>query len=236
MKQTIQGYLANSDIEAAIAEMREYAQTEKEKEMQNDLILLNARYSVVLRQEQANTHNPEELQRERNRIIDTLLEMTDTLPNDPKDAKGKTIIKVPGISEKSMKQQLFFLILAIKVGIILWLVFHYSTDGIDSKEFAAGFGLLLPVFASYSGLMFQDFLAQRHLLPTSRSPQVKRNVQWTIYAILFAYAFSLFFVVYLRTSRGTISLTTGFTAIETLFGAYLSRIVATFFQRREGGL
>jgi len=231
MKQTIQAYLDNADIESAIFELREYAKTQQNNDLINDLILLSARLSVVERKEYQRTDSSENIGIERNRILAALLPICETLPNNPTDKTGKVQLLLLGITEKSMKQQLFFLLLGAKISIFLWLFFHYSTNGINSIEFAGAFGLLLPVFASYLGLMFQDFLEQRHSLPSRKSPRIKSSVQWTIYAILFAYTFALFFVVYLRTARGTVALVTGFTLIETLFGAYLSRIIATFFGR-----
>ncbi len=235
MKQTIQQYIENSDTESALNGMKAYAEIAKNNELEMQLIMLRARYSIVLKKEENNTEDPAELTREINRIHQSLLTLAESLPDDQIKAGKSEPALPPGISEKGLKQQLFFLIFLAKFLVLGWLAFHFSSDGIDSQEFAAGCGLLLPVFASYSGLMFQEFLTQRHLVSTRKSPVVKRSVQWTIYCILIGYTFALLFVVYLRTAYGNVSLATGFTAVETLFGVYISKIITTFFQKKNTG-
>lgn len=235
MKQTIQQYIANADTESALKACQDYSEETKNSDMETQLIMLSARYSVVLRKEEARTEDPEELQRELNRIHQSLLSIAETLPDNPSGDTKTALAKPKGITENGLKQQLFFLILIAKALILAWLTFHYSTNGIDSQEFAAGFGLLLPVFASYTGLMFQEFLSRRHIVSSRKSPLVKPSVQWTIYGIITAYTFALLIVVYLRTAYGNVSLATGFTAVETLFGVYISKIITTFFQKKNTG-
>ncbi|MFN0200046.1 MAG: hypothetical protein ACKVTZ_00915 [Bacteroidia bacterium] len=232
MKQQIQALIKQADFAEAIAQMLEYAETQQQEEMQDALILLSARLTIVNRKEKAGTASAEELRLEKNRIADALLEQSKDLPDAPLPSNPE---KPKGISERQLKQQLFFLMLGIKLIVLCYAAFHYSTGGLGAKEFSAIFSLLLPILASYSSLMFQDFLDQRHFEnQKDKSPRIKRNVQVTVYFLFVMYLFAFLVSLHLKAS-GQLSfsgITTAFAVIETLFGVYIHRIVATFFPKK----
>ncbi len=229
MKEQIIQLIGQGELERALAATEEWVRQTQALQHLGDITLLSGRLQAAERQELRDTQSPEALQRERNQIAESMLELLERLPDAP-PAPAK---KKGGIRERALKQHILFLLIGIKAVVLGWLYTHWESGGFSMDQFTGALTLLVPVLVTYAGLMFQDFLDNRHVSEgkDENSPLVKRSVQLTIYAIMLAYGIILISLIGMK-ARGTVSfaqMAAFFTLAESFIGVYLGRIVKTFF-------
>ena len=229
MKEAIRQLIGQGDLDKALTAMDAWAHQTLATQYLNEITLLSGRLETIDAQERKDTHDPDDIQRERNQIGEAALDLLGRLP----DAPPPPARKKKGIRERTLKQHILFLLIGIKVVVLGWLYTQWESGGFSMDQFTGTLTLLIPVLATYAGLMFQDFLDNRFVSEDAQdhSPRVKRSVQFTIYGILFVYGIVLINLIGMK-AQGVLSfaqMATFFTLAESFIGVYLSRIVKTFF-------
>lgn len=110
--------------------------------------------------------------------------------------------------------------------------------------------LLVPVFVTYTSIMFKDAVRHRHPAGFSvREPRVTRRFQWLSYLVLTIYLFSLLTVISLHPS-GVLSsgkpdspmygnsesyqrMTALVALVESGLGLYIGQIVLALFKKED---
>jgi hypothetical protein len=234
LKNFLKDYLGNvSNVETAIVEMKKYASSQNDVQMLNDLILLQAQLSVVERNLNLNFGDPQLQERERTRIIVALLDICDNIPENALFWGALMgLAQKGGIFESRLKWHIFVLLMMCKFTLIFVIGFHTVLIAVPNTEGQTAIGLLLPIFASYGGMMYKDFLANRHATK-HKGLKVSRAIQWTVYAIIFLYFISVLFVIAYKTIIDqSLSLVQSLSLIESFLGIYIGMTVSTFFKEK----
>ncbi len=228
-KEQIRQFIAEGNLDAALPALRLAAQSLAAGNIENEITLLESRLAENRRNARLDTHDPALLSREQNNLsaaaLELLLQLPDKAPDEP--------ASLPGISEQTLKQHILVLTIGVKFSVFFWLHLHWQTKGFTNDQFTGVLSMLVPVLAAYTGLMFQDFLDHRHVRTATEHSklQVRRSVQWTVYAVITAYGMALLAVIGFK-ARGEISytqLSAIIAFVESAIGIYLARIVRTFF-------
>lgn len=241
IKRRVRGLIANDDIEKSIALLLRATETETLEDINQEIILQSANYEAYKKQSRTGTIAEAELNRIRNTITVTLLNILQDLPDmevtqemladDNKDPTAK----LSGISERNFKKHIFIMMLGVKIIVVIFLFTLWESGGFTIEQFLGTCGLLIPVFTTYSTLMFKDIIQQRHVEQNGYERQVSRNFQWMTYFLLITYLVVLLVVIGLR-PQGVIDfkqLNTMLILVESALGVYVGQIVYALFKKTD---
>ncbi|NUQ23884.1 MAG: hypothetical protein HUU34_08015 [Saprospiraceae bacterium] len=234
MKDEINQLIAKGKLEDALNRLGAAARSLSAHEAADAVTVLEARLADNRQKAILDTHDPDEISRERNSISVAALQILKNLPDEP-------LAQAPpakGLTEQAMKAHIMALTFVVKIGVLLWLFNHWQSGGFSEDQFYGTLTLLIPVLAAYGAVMFQDFLDHRHhqLSAPQAQPRIRRSVQWTIYGVILGYGVALCIAIGAK-AQGSIASYAGFSGllaiIESGLGIYLSRIVRTFFPEKN---
>ena len=142
--------------------------------------------------------------------------------------------KPAGISEHSLKQHLMFLMLGLKVVVIGWLYTQFESGGYAKNEFLGLMGVMVPVFTTYTGVMFKEFVDRRHGHQDS-GLHVSRTFQLTSYFVLLGYGLICILILGLKPQGkwDYAQISTWLTLLEAGLGVYVGRLIFSLFGHPE---
>ncbi len=132
-----------------------------------------------------------------------------------------------------LKNSIFFIMFFAKFWLILLILFHYETKGLQESEVYSIIALIIPVFITYVTLMMEDLLSK----PYESTAHVKKvkHIKVPIVIITFislpVYILSMSLIIILA-AQGKIESTklqmyVG--GVEAGFGIYVAKIISTLF-------
>lgn len=229
MKEAIKALIAQGKLDDALAQLREVAKSLSAHDVVDAVTVLEARLAENRQQANLNTHDPEDISRERNNISLAVLNILKQLPGEAASQSAP----LKGVTEQTMKRHILALTLFVKMAVLAWLYNHWQSGGFSSDQFLGTLTVLLPILATYGGVMFKDFLDHRHVQSSEATiqPRIRRSVQWTVYAVISGYGLALCIAIGAK-AQGSISysgLSAVLALIESGLGIYLMHIVKAFF-------
>jgi len=243
-KSDILTLLAADEIRPALDLLSAGAKLLDNNDLQQELVLLYSQYENLQRDKRANTIGQDELRRTRNQLKQALISLTsdafpDEIPTGPPTAEAAPA-KQSGLSETAFKRQIFFFMLATKIAVIGWVLFHKSSGGFTSGEALATISLLLPAFTAYTSIMLGDFLKKRHrpALPGTLEPSVGSTVRLAAWVVFPVYLLALLWIIGAK-AEGSLAdepqanyenMTAWLAIIESAFGVYVGQIVHAVFK------
>ncbi len=211
-------------------------ETSEQPALHREVILQSQRYSAYERDVRMGTEDYDDLNRTSARITEAVLELIEELPG-PDGEQRKRVSKKQEISEKSLKFHLLLLLLGSKLAVIFWLWIQWETGGFTTDQFISTLSLLVPVFATYTGLMIKDLFNQQKNNGNGRTDRyLPRSLQWTGYIVCALYLLVICFIIGLP-PQGKLSYQqmTGMLALaESALGMYVGTIVFSLFKRGKG--
>src|SRR5690606_33537711 len=130
-----------------------------------------------------------------------------------------------------LRSHILWLMFGIRFLIVLFVLSLWQSGGFTAAQFVATLALLLPIFATYTTVMFRASIRERHVqqyATTALAPRVSRWFQLSTYGLSLLYGFALFFVIVLR-SRGTLGqfdyMTSLLALVQLLLGVYVGQVV-----------
>lgn len=160
----------------------------------------------------------------------TAHKVADWLSQLPEEASPSAVKKM--LREDVFKKRLFWLLALGKVLVIGRLLYHWGTGGFNKEQLFSSIGLLVPAFAAYLFVMFDDTLRRgASPLPRYVSGPLVRIAYW----LLPAYALALMFLLELKVMNTLTftEMTTGLALVESVLGGYVGKIVQAFFRKEE---
>ncbi len=177
------------------------------------------------------TEDYADLARTRNRASLNLLDLIDQLPDSARLEELANQRPV-GVSEDTLKRNLFWILVAGKAIVIAFVTFLWSTgSGFGSKEYTATLGMLIPVFAVYIALMVEDATKTRNILQPGDQRVSKRFANIS-YVFVVLYPLLLLFILNLR-GPGSITfeqMNTFVGLTEAGLGTYVGKVIFGLFR------
>ena len=229
----IRKQIADNSLESAIQAAMELTIKVSPRELHTEALRLSEEFEAYQTSQKAENAEPTALRTSKNQISVSLLDLIDKLEAKVTQEAPDTPSKK--VSEQKLKRHIFILLVVIKVLILLFvLTLWQSGSNFTQEEFIATLGILVPVFATYLGLMFKEQLAQRHEL-TVKASYVSKGFQRTVYLLLLAYGLSFFIILNLK-GPGTINHTQMIgllTMVEAGLGVYIGQLVSALFKEKK---
>jgi len=236
IRKEVRRLVAADELEQAIRQLLDFTETAKADELHKEAVLQSGRHEQYRKDLRTGGTDYKDLARTKVNISQAILEITDKLPEVRED--GTVVaVKPKGIREKVLRTHILWLMFGIKFLIVLFVLTLWQSGGFTAAQFVATLALLLPIFATYTTVMFRDSVRERHVqqyATTALAPRVSRSFQFTTYGLFLLYGFALFFVIDLR-GRGVLGqfdyMTSLLALVELLLGVYVGQVVFGLFKR-----
>jgi len=208
--------------------------TQKHSGLHGEVILQSQKFSEFEKDERSGTVDYEDLNRTQAQITEALIVLVDQLPeSDPASSGGD---KPTGIPEGKLKLHLFLLVFGSKLAIAIWLWVQWDTGGFLTDEFISTLSLLIPVFATYSGLILRDMLKQQ-MKDTlgSTDKYMPRSLLWIGYLVTLTNLILICFITGLY-PQGKVNyqqMTSLLSLAEAGLGFYVGMVVFAIFKKEE---
>ncbi len=164
----------------------------------------------------------------RTQISRGLLELIGQLPETP--PAEAVPAKKRGIPEHRFKLRIALLMIATKVVVIGWVLFHMRRGVSYFLEGPAAIGILLPVFSAYMTAIWDDLLHARYV-DDAEKPQryIRKPLLYVAYFVFPVYIIALISIINLKITGHIESMSTYFAMIETALGIYIGRMITVVF-------
>ena len=233
-KTTLRQLVAKGDLKAAAEAALEYALYCNATETANQFTTINSRLGLHFEQWHAGTLDYEGFARSHAKLAQDITATLETLPDQPSPQAGKQ----KRLLESTFKKRLFYLMIAAKAAVLLYLFYHSNfpagTGGFTKAELFSTLSLLFPVFITYFSAMLADYIRLHH----DDIQPVKRYVSGPLvsmaYWLLLFYVGALIFVIKQKaaTEFSFEEMNTGLAMVETILGGYVGQIVFAFFKKQ----
>lgn len=241
----IRRLIADNETEKAIGALAQHFDKYDFPDLQDDLALLSAKWEAWEGNQRNGTHSHDKLAEQKAQIDKALLSINRDLSRrlaaaNPTATPPAAPSRSGGIREDKFKLQVFIAMVATKLTVIGWVLFHYTTHGLSSTQTLAIITLLLPTFSMYMAAMFNDFLENRYVsAKESPSPYIKNSLRWTTY-LLFPFYLLLLLSIIGSQARGEFGqdmekISSWLGIIETGLGVFIGKIVFTLFKKTGEG-
>lgn len=196
-KEKLRRLVAQGRLEEALQRLFRLPNPTPSGELHKQGILLSSKLEQYEQNQRLGSVDYDHLARTRINIEKALLDLVDELDTAGQEAGSSE--PLPGIREQVLKSHILWIMLVVKLLVIIYLVTQWEAGGFTNDQFIGTLSLLVPVFATYTGLMFKDSVQHRHLKAiTANEPQVSRRFQWTAYLVPAAYLIALIVVIRLQ--------------------------------------
>lgn len=222
-KSIIEGKLADAAKAALV-----YAEYCGLADVTNGLTVLNSQLKEHQNKWNAGIINYETFSLTHAQIAHGLTQWVTSLPDHPKLATAKKKL----LQESTFKKRIFYGLILIKILVIVWLAYHWSTGGFTVAEFKATATLLIPAFAGLISVILADYLRQQQ--KRVQHPKYISGPLVTFSYWLFPiYAILLMFIIALKAASRMDFADMSFwvAIIESVLGGYIGQIVYSFFKK-----
>ena len=229
--KSIRADIAKGRLDDALQGALAYAEYCGLTDIVNALLNLSGQYEAQQRTLLTGQIDHTEFARTQARVTHGLLTWLDRLPERPVAAgKGRRLL-----SEATFKKRLFYLLCIIKILVLAWLYYHWSTGGFTLEQFQATAALLAPALAAYLSVMVADYLRQHEAGPASPryiSGPLVTFAYWLfpIYGLLLGSLIS-------AKAAGELSfgqMNAWLALVESILGGYIGQVVFSLFKQGRG--
>lgn len=235
-KQDMRRLLAVNEARKAIQQMLEHTETIGELQLHNDLVIQSSRYEQYARDQRLGTEEYDDLIRSKIKISQALLDIIDRLP-DQNDTATARATPLRGISEKTLKNQVLWILLLEKTIVGGFVFTLWESGAFTAEQFTNTIALLVPLFATYLTIMLKDAAKHRHVESAlDQRLLVKPSYQRMTYFLLVLYFLMLVMIINLRGSGALpqfSQMAALLAAVECGLGVYIGSIVFTLFKNEE---
>ncbi|MEZ4961968.1 MAG: hypothetical protein R2830_19225 [Saprospiraceae bacterium] len=229
-KSSIHELIGAGELETATTTALEYAEYCGLPDIANGLLTVQARAQDLQRNWMTGTLLYQDFTVTFSRLTSDLIAWVDSLPDTPKPAGPRKKF----LTEAQFKKRIFILLFLIKVVVLFWLYYHWSTGGFTADQFQGTATTLIPIFAAYIAVMIDDYLRQYNSgLPRPR--YISGPLIGIVYWLLPLYAIALVVLIALK-AKGTMSfssMNTWLALVESGLGLYVGKIVHGLFKKSE---
>ncbi|MEZ4825006.1 MAG: hypothetical protein R3C61_01750 [Bacteroidia bacterium] len=241
----LQHRIASGEQETVVKWLLEISRLPAFETWKNSIIQLSAQWGEHQREKKQDTVSADVLRQRRSQIRQSLLELADEMEDlvpdvevpllpevetGPEETETKIPLRTSGIREGKLRGHIMALLIAIKVILILFLWFLKTVDAISISEFITTATMMVPLFAAWIGVMFNDWLKTRNQAE-DRSPYVSRRFQMTVYAMLLGYGLIFFLILSLR-GPATVNheqMNLLLVILESGLGIYIGKLVTAMY-------
>ena len=231
-KATIKASIREGHLKKAVWAALEYAEYCGLTDISNALIALNSRASDHRDKWNSGQVSYEDHARAYAQLTHAATQWADRLPEVPvASKKGR---KKKFLTEEALKKKLFYRLLTVKILVLGWLTYLYTSGGYTSDQFKGTATLLATTLAAYVAVILTSYLDQHRAgvaPPRYMSGPLVTFSKWLVPV----YGGLLLLFITLKTT-GAISFT-GLNAwlalVETVIGGYIGKIVNTLFKKNE---
>lgn len=227
-KATIRKSITEGKLAHAAKAALEYAEYCGLADITNGLTVLNSQLKEHQNKWNAGLINYETFSLNHAQIAYGLTQWVTSLPDHPKQTTAKKKL----LQETTFKKRIFYGLILIKILVILWLAYHWSTGGFTIAEFKATATLLIPAFAGLISVILADYLRQQQQgvqYPKYLSGPLVTFSYWLfpVYTVL------LIFIIGLKAASKMDFADMSFwvAIIESILGGYVGQIVYSFFKK-----
>lgn len=231
-KKSIRDLLAEGQLREAAQATLVYAEYCGLPEAVNNLTVLSGTLEEHRRQWNTGQISYEEFARAHARLAQGLADWLDRLPDQPVAASGR---KRRLVEETVFKRRIFYLLIASKVVVLLWLRYMWNTGGFTNEQALATVSLLVPAFAAYFSVILTDYLRAHRTGELAGRKFVAGPLVafgWWLFPI---YVLILIWFINQKVV-GELSFTQmnlGLGLAESVLGGYVGQIVMAFFKKVE---
>ena len=233
--------ISKNELGKAIELLHEYNDHHGNNDLYNLIVIQSGRLEQNKRESWLNTVDYSSLTRSRANISLSLLGIIDSFPK--KETLDKK--KVQGIKEGKFKSQLFYLLFFGKLAVFLFIWIIWDTGGLSFNGFVGTLGIVIPVFATYLSIAWDDMLKRKNQITFRNSLIVNKQTQYSGYLAFLVYYFAVFLILYLQSVgkipnpvRGQADAQPGldnFFALlaltESSLGVYVNKLIFSFFKK-----
>lgn len=216
-----------------LAQLQAYAEAHPALPWGDQLVLLQQRGKTLAAMQSNPNLSAIEIRHFQNDLNFGIVEILRLLPKDAQSDSSK--IKPKGIRDSRFQWHILTLILVIKLFVLGFLVTLNEAGGLSSSQLNATFSILIPLIATYLGLMFRHFFDQRQPGLARPETYTSRRVQVLTYAVFFFYALFYFWAMAAK-GRNAIEfdqLVSSFNWIEAVLGGLIGYVVASLFKAKK---
>jgi len=153
--------LAQDRLELLVEQLTERTESIGNGDLYNRVLIQAGKHKRNKEQGLQGTVDYDDVTRTHNNIRVALLDIINDLPKDA-ESTGKDK-KQWGVSEQSVKREIFWFLAIGKLAVIWFAFFLYSTStGFTYQGFLLVLGIIVPTLAAYLGLIYEDILNKRH--------------------------------------------------------------------------
>ncbi|MCB0582289.1 MAG: hypothetical protein KDD10_23620 [Phaeodactylibacter sp.] len=240
--KAIKALIADNRLEDAVAQFIAYTEQNGLAGLHNQLIIQSGKLQQYLRERNLGATDYADLARTRVNISLALLDLANQVPEEAQSAASG---KLPGISERALKQQVLFLLAVGKVLLFVYIFTLWESGGLTFEGFLGTMGIVFPVFATYLSMAYQDMLLHRHDYKANDKLRVSRSVQLSAFFFFALYYLAIFIVLYLNTV-GSIpdsgkqgdsnvpsykNLFAMLALVESFIGVYIGKLIFSLFKK-----
>lgn len=229
-KHSIRELIGAGQLDTATTAAWEYAEYCGLADISNGLLALQSRLNDHLHKWQAGTLAYGDFTVTYSKLTSDLTAWVGCLPDAPKPAG----LHKKFLTEAKFKKRVFLLLLLIKIIVLGWLYYHWSTGGFSADQFQGTATMLVPVFAALMAVILEDYLHQ-HKHGQQRPRYVSGPLIAIVYWLLPLYALALVALIALK-AKGSItfsSMNTWLAVVESGLGAYVGKVVHGLFKKNE---
>jgi len=235
--------IAENKLREALEQLEQYNQLHGNGELHNLIVLQAGKLAQYEKEAIIGTIDYASLARTRVNISLALLEIIDRFPKEEIPRKQKQ----RGITEGRYRTQLLVFLILGKVSIFLYVLTIWQSGGLTFSGFLGTLGIIIPVFATYLSIAWEDTLSKKNQQRFSNKLFINRRVQMGGYVAFIIYYAALFLVLYLQTvgeipdpgkaneagiSAPTFANFFGLLAlIESTLGVYVHKLIFSFFKK-----
>ena len=238
----IKELLANNKLKRVLEHLLEVTKDLGNGHLYNQVVVQSAKYKQYTRMKALGSHAFDDVTRTWSNITLALLDIINALPNDLSEEVKKS--KTYGISERSLKKQIFRLLAGGKLLVVFYVFFLYQTGtGFTFLGVTTVLAIIIPVLATYLGIVYEDVLKNRY--PAKQVDfRLDPSVRTTAYFFFTIYFGAIFLALYfhgigiipdhgLKTNNGFPdykNLMGVLALIESFIGGYIGILVTTLFK------
>ena len=192
----IKALLADDKLQKVMDHLLELTENLGNGYLYNQVVLQSSKYGQYTKMNTLGTHAYDDLMRTRTNITLALLDIINALPDDLSQQVTKS--KPYGVSERSLKKQIFWWLAGGKLLIALYVFFLWQTGtGFTFQGVITVLAVIIPVLATYLGIAYEDVLKNR--FPTKKVDfRLDVSIRNTSYFFFMVYFGGIFLALYLH--------------------------------------
>lgn len=234
--------IAQNELEEAIKQLLQFNENRGNDDIHNLIIIQSGKFEQYQKESLLGTVDYDSLTRTRVNISLALINIIAKFPKE----EVVSVKEKKRITEGQYRTHLLLLLFLGKIFFFAYIFTIWESGGLPYSGFVGTLSIVLPVFATYLALAWDNLLSDKNKHTYSQKLTINRKVQYAGYLALAVYYFALFLVLGLQ-AAGTIpddpiileetEIPTfknffGLLAlVEASIGVYVHKLIFSFFKK-----